>query len=61
MHNINPHIEEHLEEVLKFFARFAPLSAEEIKWLIPFFELRNFRKKEVILQQGETEKYLNLV
>jgi CRP-like cAMP-binding protein len=61
MHKINPQIQEHLDEVLKFFARFAPLSAEEIKWLVPFFELRSFKKKEIILQQGETEQYLNLV
>lgn len=53
---------EPLELFLSFLNRFVPLSAEEFQTIIlPYIEVRSFKKKEVITQSGDTEEYINFV
>ena len=54
-----------MESTLPFFQflhKFIDLSMEEFnEWIRPYLELRQFRKKQVILKHGEVENYLNYV
>jgi CRP-like cAMP-binding protein len=53
---------EPLELFLSFLNKFVPLTAEEFQTVfVPFTEVRNFRKKEIVTQAGETEEYINFV
>ena len=54
-----------MESTLPFFQflhKFIDLSMDEFNdWIRPYLELRQFRKKQVILKHGEVENYLNYV
>ena len=53
---------EPLELFLSFLNKFVPLSAEEFQnFIVPYIELRSFRKKETVTRAGETEEYINFV
>lgn len=53
---------ESLELFLGFLNKFVPLTADEFQSIIvPFIEVRTFKKKEVIAGAGETEDYINFV
>jgi len=47
--------------VQKYFEQFLPLSMDELKQLLTYCEIRQFPKKKIILQEGETDNYLNIV
>ena len=53
---------EPLELFQSFLSKFVPLSADDFQTIIvPYIEMRNFKKKEIITQTGETENYINFV
>jgi CRP-like cAMP-binding protein len=56
--NINP---SHLAYAYSYLHRFMPMSQEELAGLIPYCEFREFNKKEIIVNAGEIDQYLNLV
>jgi CRP-like cAMP-binding protein len=50
-----------LEDLHRYFARFAPLSKAEFNQFLPYIEIREFEKKTVVINKGEVERYLNVV
>ncbi len=53
---------EPLHLFLSFLNKFVPLSAGDFQTIIsPHIEVRQFRKKETVLQTGELENYMNFV
>lgn len=56
--NINP---SHLALAYSYLQRFMPIGAEQLSGLIPYCEFREFRKKEIIVDEGEIDNYLNMV
>ncbi len=53
---------EPLELFLSFLNRFVPLAADDFQTLVvPYIEVRTYRKREAILPTGEVEDYLNFI
>lgn len=53
---------EPLDLFLGFLNKFIPLSVDDFQTrIVPFIEVRTFRKKEVITQNGEVENYTNFI
>src|SRR5450432_165413 len=44
-----------------FISNYISLTESEYAYFESFFEIRNFKKKEKLLQEGEVEKYLNFI
>jgi CRP-like cAMP-binding protein len=51
----------YLEYLSQYFHRFMSLTTEEVKELLTYCEFRQFEKKEIIVEQGQTDDYLNMV
>lgn len=51
----------YLESVHAYFNKFLPLSNEEFQDLLPFFEIREFDKKEQVVRLGEIDIYYNII
>lgn len=51
----------YLENVHAYFNKFLPLSEEEFEQLLPFFEIREFDKKEQVVRLGEIDIYYNII
>jgi CRP-like cAMP-binding protein len=51
----------YLEYLSRYFHRFMSLTNEEVKELMGYCELRRFEKKEIIVEEGQTDNYLNMV
>ena len=49
------------EFVHNYLRKFMPLSVTEVEGLMQYCEFRKFGKKEIIVQEGETDNYLNMV
>jgi CRP-like cAMP-binding protein len=49
------------EFVLKYLNRFMPFSSEDMMGLMQYCEIRSFEKKSIVVQEGETDNYLNMV
>ena len=47
--------------IYQHIKQFAILSEEEFNRLLPYFEIRSFRKKDMILHSGQVDDHLNLV
>ena len=56
-----PNIADYEEAIKKFFERFTLVEPKDLYQLVPYLEIREFGKKELILPEGEVENYLNLV
>ena len=53
---------EPMERFLAFLNKFVPLHADDFQALIvPYIEIRSFKKKEAVVQRGEVENYINFV
>ena len=50
-----------LKGIQQFFQPFLLMSFDEIKELLGYCEIRHFAKKEMILEKGMTDDYLNIV
>ena len=44
-----------------FVSKYVTLTDEEFEHFESFFEIRNYKKKELLIREGEVEKYLNYV
>ncbi|HEV7424340.1 MAG TPA: Crp/Fnr family transcriptional regulator [Candidatus Paceibacterota bacterium] len=44
-----------------FVSKYVSLTEEEFEYFESFFEIRHFKKKELLIREGEVEKYLNYI
>jgi CRP-like cAMP-binding protein len=56
-----PNIADYQEQLKKFFERFTLIEPKDLYQLVPYLEIRQYGKKEIILHEGAVEDYLNLV
>jgi CRP-like cAMP-binding protein len=61
MKNSQKNTESPFEVVFSYLNRFMPLTKEQAEALLPYCEFRNFDKKKIIVQEGETDNYLSIV
>lgn len=54
-------IDQYAGYVFKFILQYVKLTETEFSRFLPFFEIRDFPKKEIILRYGQVDNYLNLV
>lgn len=47
--------------ILKFIQQYIKISEQDFNQFLPFFEVRQFAKREEVLRYGQTDDYLNLV
>ena len=46
----------------QFLHKFVDLSEEEFIWYIkPYLQIRHFKKKQLIIKDGQVEEYMNYV
>jgi CRP-like cAMP-binding protein len=50
-----------IDIVKSYLSNYVSLNEEEFKYLASLFELRNFQKREKLVEEGEVEKYLNFI
>jgi CRP-like cAMP-binding protein len=50
-----------LDKLYQYLQGYAPLSKNEFRQMEPFIEIREFEKKVRVIQEGEVERYLNIV
>jgi len=50
-----------LDIVKSYLSNYVSLSEQEFNYLSSLFELRNFEKREKLVEEGEVEKYLNFI
>ncbi len=50
-----------IEKISGYFQQFLPLNLSEMAELASYCEIRRFPKKSIIIEEGETEDFLNLV
>ena len=53
--------ETYLKRVHQYFNRFMPLTEADFKLLVPYAEMREFKKKQLVVQLGEVDKYFNII
>jgi CRP-like cAMP-binding protein len=44
-----------------FVAKYVSLTEEEFNYFESFFEIRHFKKKDLLIREGEVEKYVNYI
>lgn len=54
-------VQDYQNKVHQYFNRFLPLTDEEFSLIIPYSEIREFEKKELVVSLGETDRYFNIV
>jgi signal-transduction protein with cAMP-binding, CBS, and nucleotidyltransferase domain len=50
-----------LDKLYQYLQGYAPLSKNEFRRMEPFIEIREFEKKVKVIQEGEVERYLNII
>src|SRR5918993_1829159 len=60
-HDTKPNLADYQDQLTRFFERFALIEPKDLYQLVPYLEIREFGKKEILLSEGATENYLNLV
>jgi CRP-like cAMP-binding protein len=50
-----------IDIVKSYLSNYVTLSEQEFSYLASLFELRNFQKREKLVEEGEVEKYLNFI
>ncbi len=50
-----------IEKISGYFQQFLPLTLAEMAELASYCEIRRFPKKSILIEEGETEDFLNLV
>lgn len=60
-HEVKPNLADYQEQLKKFFERFTLIEPKDLYQLVPYLEIRQYGKKEIILAEGAVENYLNLV
>ena len=51
----------YVEKIHQYFNRFVVITKEEFDQLLPYFEIREFGKKEQVVKLGEIDRYFNIV
>ena len=51
----------YVEKIHQYFNRLVVITKEEFDQLLPYFEIREFGKKEQIVKMGEVDKYFNII
>jgi signal-transduction protein with cAMP-binding, CBS, and nucleotidyltransferase domain len=51
----------HIERVYQYFNSISPLTVEEFEQVLPYFEIREFRKKQQVVKKGEVDQYFNII
>ena len=54
-------INAHADMLFQFVQKFGKLTREEFDQLIPYFQVRYFDKKTILLQKGDVEEHLSVV
>ena len=50
-----------MEKIHQYFNGFLPLTDEEFEQLLPYFEMREFGKKQQVVKYGEVDEYFNII
>jgi len=50
-----------IDIVKSYLSNYVTLNEQEFSYLSSLFELRNFQKREKLVEEGEVEKYLNFI
>ena len=50
-----------IDIVKSYLSNYVSLNEQEFNFLSGLFELRNFAKREKLVEEGEVEKYLNFI
>lgn len=50
-----------LDKLYQYLQGYAPLSKNEFRQMEPFIEIREYEKKVRVIQEGEVERYLNII
>jgi CRP-like cAMP-binding protein len=53
--------QEHIEKIHQYFNRFLEITHEEFDQLMPYFEIRQFSKKQQVVSIGEIDRYFNII
>jgi CRP-like cAMP-binding protein len=59
--SLNKNYIKYFEKIHQYLNGFVPLTAEEFEQLMPYFEIREFGKKEQVVNLGEIDKYFNII
>ena len=51
----------YVEKIHQYFNRFVVITKEEFDQLLPYFEIREFGKKEQVVKLGEVDRYFNII
>jgi len=54
-------METYYDYILNFLQKFGGFTRDDLQQIIPYFQVRTFEKKQIILQLGEIENYLSMV
>jgi CRP-like cAMP-binding protein len=57
----NPDISQYAVYLHQFMQRYIKISEQELNLFLPYFEVRTFAKRQIVLEQGQVDHYLNLV
>jgi len=52
---------EMIQRISGYFQQFLPLTFDEMAELVKYCEIRKFEKRTIIIEEGETDDFLNLV
>ena len=50
-----------VEKICGYFQQFMPLTIDEMSELMKYCEIRQFDKRSILIEEGETDNYLSLV
>ena len=53
--------ESYLKRVQQYFNRFALFTDEDLQLLMPYTEIREFQKKQLIVKLNEVDRYFNII
>jgi CRP-like cAMP-binding protein len=51
----------YIHRIHEYFNRFVVLTREEFDQLLPYFEIREFEKKQQVVKIGEVDNYFNII
>lgn len=58
---VNKNYIKFIDKIHQYFNGFVVLSKEEFEQLLPYFEIREFAKKEQVVKLGEVDKHFNII
>ena len=51
----------HIEKIHQYFNRFVVINKDDFDQLLPYFEIREFAKKQQVVGLGEIDQYFNII